>query len=313
MLQKVNYEIFNETKEDWETMHVENEGNDLNKTIQKQVDFNVKELTLIGRDIMSIREGEIQENFDKVEILQLIKDEYANIPIQILQEFNNLEKLILKVSSYEEIFLFGEDKEHTGAFTKLKDLELHGLFNLKCIWKQDFRLNSILQNLDRLVVQYCPSLTVLLPSLASFENITSLRVRYCNGMQNLMSSSTAKSLVRLEELTIVGCEMMTKVLANEGDIEKAEIVFKKLRNLHFHNLESLTCFCSGNYTLEFPFLENLFVSACLKMKTFSGGGLSMPRLKYLNFKGCSKSDIDTIIKQLQNDCSEFINAHESMW
>ncbi|XP_031286057.1 uncharacterized protein LOC116144764 [Pistacia vera] len=304
MLQKVNYVSWSNTLTLEET-EVENRGNDLNTTIQqahkKKVDSNLEELTLSGRDIMSIWEGEFQESFGKVKTLRLINDTFATIPIQILHKLNSLEKLILKVSSYEEIFSFEEDKEHIGTLTKLKKLALFGLLDLKCIWKQDSRLNSILQNLDCLKVKYCHHLTTLLPSLASFENLRILKVSNCNEMQNLMSSSTAKSLLLLKYLLIDNCEMMIKVLANEGAIEKGEIVFEELKELQLRNLESLTCFyCSGDYTLKFPNLERLHVSECFKMKTFSGGGLSMPRLKILNTQDCSFYDIDAIIEQLQN-------------
>ncbi|XP_031280974.1 putative disease resistance protein At4g19050 [Pistacia vera] len=222
-LHKVIYVSSSDTITREET-EVENRGNGLNTNIQqahkKEVDSNLKELTLSGSDIMSIRKGEFQESFGKVKTLRLINDAYANIPIQILPKLNSLENLILKMSSYEEIFLFEEDKEHIETLTKLKNLELFGLLDLKCIWKQDSRLNSILQNLDSLEVKYCHKLTTMLPSLASFENLRILKVSYCNEMQNLMSSSTAKSLVRLEYLSIESCEMMIEILANEGDIEK---------------------------------------------------------------------------------------------
>ncbi|XP_031255412.1 uncharacterized protein LOC116113399 [Pistacia vera] len=297
-------------KYDGEEKDLENGGSELNTTIQeahkKKADSNLKELrlTLSGRDIMPIWEGEFQESFGEVKTLELIKDEYPNIPIQILHKFNSLEKLILKMSSYQEIFSSREDEEYDGALTNLKVLKLLGLFNLKCISKQDSRLNSILQNLDHLAVMHCHNLTTLLPPLLSFENLRILGLACCKGMQNLMSSSTAQSLVQLEELGIAYCEMMIEVLANEGDIEKGEIVFEKLEKLTLYDLESLTCFCSGNYTLKFPFLKELNVHECSKMKTFFGGDLSMPKLQELNDKDCSKCDIDTIIQQLQDDCSE---------
>ncbi|XP_031258428.1 uncharacterized protein LOC116116503 [Pistacia vera] len=290
-------------------MEVENKGNGLTAIIQqehkKEVDSNLEELTLSGRDIILIWEGEFQESFGKVKTLQLIKDEYTNTPIQILHKFNSLENLVLKVSSYKEIFSFEKDEKYVGALSKLKVLKLEGLFNLKCIWKQDFQLHSILQNLDSLEVNHCHNLTTMLPSLASFENLRTLRISYCNGMQNLMSSSTAKSLVNLKVLSIEGCEMMIEVIANEGDIEKGEIVFEKLMELELYRSESLKCFCFGDYTLKFPFLETLQVGKCFKMKTFCGGGLSMPRLNLLNHEHYLESEIDMIIPLLQNDCSNF--------
>ncbi|XP_044480921.1 uncharacterized protein LOC123207496 isoform X2 [Mangifera indica] len=297
MLHKINYG----------RKEVENEGNDLNSTIQQlykeEVDSNIKTLKLNGRDVMAIWQGEFQENFCIVETLELIKDEYTYIPIQILQKFVSLENLILKVCSYEELFSFKEGEEDIGVFTNFETLELQGLFNLKCISKQDSRLNSILQNLHSLYVNYCHNLTTLLLPSQSLENLRTLSVRHCNGMQNLMTSSITRSLKCLESLSIEKCEMMVEVLANEGDISNGEVVFRKLKKLHLLGLESLTHFYYGNYTLKFPFLEELNVSRCSKMKTFSSGGLSMPRLLEVNWKSCS-SDLNSIIQQLQNDCAK---------
>ncbi|XP_031260483.1 uncharacterized protein LOC116118633 isoform X2 [Pistacia vera] len=275
---------------------LENKGNELNTTIQQAHKT---------KDIIRIWQGELPKNSGKVKTLQLIKDESTNIPIQILQKFSRLEELKLQGSSYEEIFSCNEDEEHVRTLTKLKVLELLGLFNLKYIWKQDSRLNSILQNLYRINVQYCHNLTTLLPSSSSFENLSTLKVKYCNGFRNLLSSSTARSLVRLVELEVEECEMMMEVLANEGDTENGTIVFEKLEDLYMYGLKSLTCFCSGSYTLKFLNLERLKIYRCSKMKTFSEGDLSMPRLQELNRKDCSKSDLDTITQQLQNDCSKF--------
>ncbi|XP_044470774.1 probable disease resistance protein At4g27220 isoform X3 [Mangifera indica] len=297
MLHKINYG----------RKEVENEGNDLNSTIQQlykeKVDSNIKTLKLNGRDIMAIWQGEFQENLCIVETLELIKDEYTYIPIQILQKFVSLENLILKVCSYEELFSFKEGEEDIGVFTNFETLELRGLFNLKSISNQDSRLNSILQNLHSLYVNYCHNLTTLLLPSQSFENLRTLSVHHCNGMQNLMTSSITRSLMCLESLSIEKCEMMVEVLANEGDISNGEVVFRKLKELYLFGLESLTHFYYGNYTLKFPFLEGLYVSRCSKMKTFSSGGLSMPRLSEVNWKSCS-SDLNSIIQQLQNDCAK---------
>ncbi|XP_044477942.1 uncharacterized protein LOC123205141 [Mangifera indica] len=291
----------------YENELVEIGENDLNTSIQqahkKRVNSDLSKLSLSGRDIMSIWQGEFKENFDKAKTVELIKDEYAHIPIHIIVKFINLENFILKVSSYEEIFSCGENEEHVGALAKLKTLKLQGLFNLKCICKEDFWFKTILQNLHSLEVKYCHNLMTLLPPSSSLENLCSLEVSHCDRMQNLMTSSIAKSLVRLEGLTIYKCDMMIEVLANDGDIEKDEIVFKKLKGLSLFDLESLTRFGLGKYTLKFPFLKSLFVSKCSKMKTFFDGDLILPRLRRVNEKDCS-SDLNWVTQRLQNDCSK---------
>ncbi|XP_044478071.1 uncharacterized protein LOC123205206 [Mangifera indica] len=291
----------------YENELVEIGENDLNTSIQqshkKRVNSDLSKLSLSGRDIMSIWQGEFKENFDKAETLELIKVEYTHIPIHILVKFINLEKLIFKVSSYEEIFSYEEDEEHVGALAKLKKLKLQGLFNLKGIWKQDFQFKTILQNLHFLEVEDCHNLMTLLPPSSSFENLVALEVHYCNGLQNLMTSSTVKSLMRLKSLSIRRCEMMIEVLANDEGIEKDEIVFGKLEGLLLFDLESLTGFGSGKYNLKFPSLESLSVSQCSKMKIFFEGGLNMPKLWLVNEKDCL-SDLNCVTQQLQNDCSK---------
>ncbi|XP_044477974.1 uncharacterized protein LOC123205163 isoform X1 [Mangifera indica] len=284
------------------------EENDLNtiiqKASQKRVNSDLKKLTLSGRDIMSIWQGKFEKNFDKVGTLELIKDEHTYIPIHIFTKFISLEQLELTMSSYEEIFSCEESEEHVGALAQLNVLQLCGLFNLKCIWKQDSQFKSILQNLHELSVMFCHNLMTLLSCSSSFKNLTTLKVFYCNGLQNLSASSTVKSLVCLENLQIEDCEMMKEVLANDGDIEEDEIVCEKLKELTLVKLKSLKCFYSGNCALNFPFLESLNVSKCFKMKTFSGEGLNMPMLWKVNKKFCM-DDLNSIIQQLQNDCSGF--------
>lgn len=70
---------------------------------------------------------------------------------------------------------------------------------------------------------------------------------------------------------------MTEVVIIDKDgVEKEEIVFRKLKKLDLRDLDSLTSFCSGNYTFEFPSLEYLEVIGCPKMKTFTTGDSSTP-------------------------------------
>ncbi|XP_031267747.1 uncharacterized protein LOC116126183 [Pistacia vera] len=281
---------------------------DLNTTVQhmykEEVNSNLELITLSGEDITSIWQDQFPEHqFSKVKFLEIIKDDSACFPIEILEGFNNLQKLVLTVCPYKEIFSCGEDEKRAGMLTQIKQLELRGLSNLKDIWKQDSHLDSIIQNLEMLDVYFCHTLINLLPSSATYESLTSLFVWQCDGLINLVSSSTAKSLVRLERVTIYDCRMMTEVVSNEGDTENDEIVFDKLKSLSLENLKSLTSFCSGSYTFKFPFLEDLDVVKCPNMNTFSGGVLSTPNLDkrehiLYDDKKCWEGDLNTTIQQL---------------
>ncbi|MBA0634272.1 hypothetical protein Godav_025550, partial [Gossypium davidsonii] len=77
-------------------------------------------------------------------------------------------------------------------------------------------------------------------------------------MLELITSSKARSLVCLVTMRIRECEMMREIIASDENDTSYEIVFRALKHLELHCLQSLTSFCSGNYTLRFPSLEEHF-------------------------------------------------------
>ncbi|GAY33066.1 hypothetical protein CUMW_286680 [Citrus unshiu] len=163
----------------------------------------------------------------------------------------------------------------------IKQLQLHGHYHLKQLCKQDSKLGPIFQYLEILRVYLCQSLLILLPSSSvSFRNLTELVAFGCKELIHLVTSSTAKPLVRLVRVSICGCRAMTEVVINDKEgVEKEEIVFSKLKALILCDLESLTSFCSANYTFRFPSLEYLEVIGCPKMKIFTTGeSITPPRV-----------------------------------
>ncbi|KDO38099.1 hypothetical protein CISIN_1g046741mg, partial [Citrus sinensis] len=136
-------------------------------------------------------------------------------------------------------------------------------------------------SLERLVMDGCPS-----------------------GLKNVLTSSTTKTLVRLREMKISGCNMITEIVADDDDVAKDEIiVFNELRKLTLSSLKSLTSFCSGNCAFRFPSLEILVVADCHNMKIFSRGELSTPVLLKVQLKtwdkeqSAWKDDLYTTIQQ----------------
>ncbi|KAH9688609.1 putative disease resistance protein [Citrus sinensis] len=155
--------------------------------------------------------------------------------------------------------------------------------DLKQIFKQE---STNTNDLEKLEIFECDNLINLVPSSISFQNLTTLTVGLCHGMINVLTSSTARSLVRLRQMRISCCEMITEIVADEDDqgdnyAAKDEIVFSELKELELWDLESLTSFiCSGNNcAFEFPSLETLLVDRCPNMKIFSEGELSTPKLQ----------------------------------
>lgn len=239
------------------------------------------------------------DHFSKLRFLDILFDESTVISsFDFLQRFQSMRTL--KLIGHPE-----EKDAKVGNEMLVLVRNLYVCSDLKQIWKED-------TNMDHLVylrIRSCHNLTnYLVPSSTSFRNLKTLELCYCEATSNIITSSTAKSLVRLRQMTILGCDLITEVVsADEGDEEKdCEIVFSELKELHLSSLESLISFCSSaNYILSFPSLEELMVTECPNMKNFCGGKLSTPKLqtvKHEYWRGkveyCWKEDLNTTIQDL---------------
>ncbi|GAY66433.1 hypothetical protein CUMW_248710 [Citrus unshiu] len=192
--------------------------------------------------------------------------------------------------------------------------EAFNCYDLKYILKQES--SSIMNNLVILRVMKCRRLINLVPSLTSFQNLTTLEISHCNGLKNVLTFSIAKTLVRLREMKIESCVMITEiVLADDDDDHDAAkdevIAFNELNELKLLNLKSLRSFYSGNRALNFPSLERLLVDDCTNMKIFSRGELSTPMLHKVQLnmwdEACWvwKEGLNTTIEQVNLEKESF--------
>ncbi|KAH9733874.1 Disease resistance protein [Citrus sinensis] len=252
---------------------------------------NLEELGLDGKDIRMICNGDFPQHlFGGLKVLQLGFDASpAGFPLGLLERFHNLEKLRLDRCSYKEILSNdGHLDQHVGKLAQIKYLRLYRLDDLNQLGKQDSKMDSIFQSVEDLILEYCDGLLILLPSSSvSFRNLTVLEVSGCKKLISLMTSSAAKCLVAIVRMQVLGCRAMTQVVISEGnELVKEEIVFNKLKTLSLADLDSLTSFCSGNYIVNFPSLEDLFVIGCPKMNIFTTGELSTrPRVDVSCWRG----------------------------
>ncbi|XP_052293101.1 probable disease resistance protein At4g27220 isoform X9 [Citrus sinensis] len=265
---------------------------------------NLEELRLSkNKDIAKIWQGPFPDHLlNKLEVLAIENDESEVLSPDLLERFHNLVSLQLERSSYKELFSNeGQVEKHVGKLAQIKHLKLRRLNDLKHLWlrEQNSKLNTVFQNLETLSAHFCLNLTNLMPSSASFRCLKELRVCACEHLINLVASSAAKNLVQLVHVSVSECSKITElVVASEGDAANNEIIFPKLEYLNLHRLQSLTTFCSANYTFKFLSLWRLSVSACPKMKIFCGGVFSAPRLKevWLNGQNFWDGDLNTTIQ-----------------
>ncbi|KAH9687076.1 AAA domain-containing protein [Citrus sinensis] len=112
----------------------------------------------------------------------------------------------------------------------------------------------------------------------SFSKLKKLEISECDNLLNIFPPLVGipNSLVNLN---VSLCEKIEEIIGHVGEEAKENrIAFSELKLLELDYLPRLTSFCSENYTLEFPSLEQVSMTHCLNMKTFSQGILSTPKL-----------------------------------
>ncbi|KAB2006680.1 hypothetical protein ERO13_D11G326000v2 [Gossypium hirsutum] len=273
----------------------------------------LEEVSLSHGDIAMISDGQFKADlFCNIKMLRIscYFDESAVFPISFLRMFYNLEWLEVVSCNFKELATFKsaacEDKDMISTISKIKKLKLNMVSNIRHLWKQDSPLDHICASLECLEIMQCGNLINLGLDLSSFENLTTLDIWKCNKMSELITSFKAQSLVCLVTMKIRECEMMKEVVASDRDNTSYEIIFKTLKRLELHFLQSLTSFCSGNYTLKFPSLEQVILNHCPRMKKFSQGALSTPKLHKVqltetDFEGRWAGDLNATIEQLNTE------------
>ncbi|TXG49631.1 hypothetical protein EZV62_025506 [Acer yangbiense] len=268
---------------------------------------NLEELSL---DWNCIVKEMLKRNFSKysrkLKVLELIdvSKETAICPYCFLYTLPNLEKLEVTCGLLKEMFVCGCKEKHVEAPSKLRQLTLFNLKDSLHKWEENPLPCKVFQNLATLELSECGNLQQLVPSFVSFQNLTTLEVTKCNGLLNLMTVSTAKSLVQLSKMNISECKMLEGIITHVGDDVETPIIFSQLKYLVLHCLPSLTSFYSGNHTIEFPSLQQAIVRQCPSMKIFSHSVLSTPRLHRLKIteevdhKGSWEGSLNMTIKKL---------------
>ncbi|KAG4377899.1 hypothetical protein GLYMA_18G226850v4 [Glycine max] len=229
----------------------------------ESMEISLKEAEWLQKYIVSVH------RMHKLQRLVLYGLKNTEILFWFLHRLPNLKSLTLGSCQLKSIWapasLISRDK--IGVVMQLKELELKSLLSLEEI---GFEHHPLLQRIERLVISRCMKLTNLASSIVSYNYITHLEVRNCRSLRNLMTSSTAKSLVQLTTMKVFLCEMIVEIVAENEEEKVQEIEFRQLKSLELVSLKNLTSFCSSEKCdFKFPLLESLVVSECPQMKKFS--------------------------------------------
>ncbi|KAH1204725.1 putative disease resistance protein [Glycine max] len=236
----------------------------------------------------------------------------------ILYSMPNLEKLqldhfdsqhLLKLTSVPCLGTVLQLKELVLWSSKIRDL--------------GFEREPVLQRLELLSLYDCNKLRNLAPRSVSLAYLTNLKVSYCNGLNFLMASSTARSLVQLKSMKVIYCDNVKEIVTIDENKEGRvmEIEFSKLITIELQGLRNLTSFCSyKNCEFKFPSLEMLIVNRCPMMETLTENRTTAPKLQNIfAFEGEKESrwqwegDLNaTIQKDFKNKLLESARSGSSI-
>ncbi|CAJ2673478.1 unnamed protein product [Trifolium pratense] len=271
----------------------------------EKLNMNIKYFDMI----LHSKYSEVQFNkANHIGVSEFYNDEEAIFPYWFLKNVPNLQTILVQWSSFKEIFqgeqLVSKEKK-TEIIPRLKELKLWYLNKLQCIWKERFEMDPVLYFLERMIVAQCSSLIKLVPSSATFKNMTYLEVANCNGLINLITYATAKSLVKLTTMKIAMCDSIEDIVNGEED-ETNEIVFCSLQSLELISLPRLCRFCSCPCPIMFPLLEVVVVTECPRMEHFSLGVTDTPNLQNIQIEENDEEnrwvgDLNGTVKKLFDD------------
>jgi len=286
----------------------------------QQVLANVESLDLNNKDFDKI----LQSQYSAVQFNNLkhitvcgIYNEEANFPYWFLQNVPNSVSLLVEWCFFTEIFQ-GEQtirtEKETQISPRLRELKLWNLAKLQYICKVGFQMDPVLQFLESIYVYQCSSLIMLVPSSVTFSYMTYLEVTNCNRLINLITHSTAKSLVKLTTMKIKMCNWLEDIVNGKED-ETNEISFCSLQYLELISLQRLCQFCSCPCPIRFPLLEVVVVKECPRMELFSLGVTNTTNLQNVQTdeENHWEGDLNRTIKKMFYDKVYFIIIHQFVY
>ncbi|MED6217388.1 hypothetical protein PIB30_017234 [Stylosanthes scabra] len=290
-----------------------NPGGEPCSSAQEVITFNFEEVQLSKEDVTMIEKGLLRVNFPNLNYLGLNNFNDNEFPDFFFSKISlpKLQAFQLVDCAFEDIFRPKEpDIDYSKFLMQIRYLDITNLYKCNSMGFEHPWMSPLLQTLETLRISECNYLTNLIPSSSvSFFCLGALTINCCAGLKYLFTTSTAKSLGLLQELTINKCKSLETVVAHE-ETDNAEdmVLFSKLWTLSLSELPQLESFYTGSSTLYFREMHSSRVSftitKCNKMKTFSHGDV-LPRFVQGKIdEHCGYGDVNTLVqKQFQKTAS----------
>ncbi|XP_052624218.1 uncharacterized protein LOC111902539 isoform X2 [Lactuca sativa] len=122
-------------------------------------------------------------------------------------------------------------------------------------------------------------------TLLQLPNLTILKIKRCEGLEYIFTSSTLESLKQLKELTVAECKAMQVIVKEDTEhTEKSKsiIVFPRLKSLTLADLPDLKGFFLGKNEFKWKALEKVKIYGCPQMMNFTSGHSMTPKLNYIH-------------------------------
>ncbi|XP_065852968.1 uncharacterized protein [Euphorbia lathyris] len=166
-----------------------------------------------------------------------------------LTRFQNLESLCIDsckalTGLFDIRCLIGVKNER--GVSQLKILKVFSTPNLKYVWNEDPK------------------------GILDFHNLIHVNIRRCSSLKCVFPVSIARGLVNLEKLHVLDSAIKEIVAGDEERIQGATVFeFPRLKELRLRRLSQLETFYPGTHTLEWPALQQLYITECYQFHIFT--------------------------------------------
>ena len=141
------------------------------------------------------------------------------------------------------------------SFSQLKNIEVTGCHNLINVFPSN--MLPQLKNLERLCVEDCPSLTLLVEQVnpnniqsSVLLYLKSISISHCDSLRHVFSAFVARQLACIEKLCVEACSGMEVIVSDargEGVTDDGIIEFSQLETLKLLNLPNLKSFFQSKF------------------------------------------------------------------